>query len=391
MENFFSFFLLLFAAIFFPTIFRSLHLPWVVALILGGIIIGPHVLDFFEPNEIFSFLGQIGLVFLMFIAGLETRLGNFRKSRRGVFSISIINGFVPFVVGVSIGYLFGFGFIPSLFLGVIFISSSIAVIIPSLEATGLLGTRLGRSIVSATIVEDVISLVLLSILLQTVNPITTLPLPIFYFLLFATLVILRRFLPKIERAFAARVDGASDKFELELRTIFVALVGTVVAFEFLGLHPIIAGFFAGFVLADTINTDIMRERLRALSYGFFIPVFFVIVGAETDIGVFFGVPEALFLVLAIIVGSIGSKFASGWLGGKIAGFSSRESFLVGAATIPQLSTTLAVAFSAVELGFLRAELVTAMVMLSIVTTIVGPLLIRFFAHGIRKNNTSVVQ
>jgi len=384
MENLLSFFIVLLAAVFFPTIFRSFHVPWVVALIIGGVIIGPHVLDVFTPNEIFTFLGQIGLIFLMFMAGLETGRSNIREVKRGIFGIALINGILPFVVGFGIGYFFDFGFIASFLLGTIFVSSSIAVVIPSLESSNIIRTTLGRSIISATIVEDVVSLVLLSILLQTVDPVTSLPLPLFYLLLIAVLVILRQLLPKVGRIFRAGVIGSADTFEVELRTVLVALVGTVVAFQFLGLHPIIAGFFAGFVLADTINTDIMKERLRALSYGLFIPVFFIIVGTETDITVFLGSPQTIGLVLAIVVGSIGSKFFSGWLGGKFAGFSTRESFLVGSATIPQLSTTLAVAFSAVELGILQAELITAMVILSVVTTIVGPVLIRFFSANIKE-------
>lgn len=383
MENFLSFFLILFVGVFFPTIFRSWHVPWVVALVIGGILIGPHVLDWFEPNEVFSFLGQMGLVFLMFMAGLETHRGNFRELKRGILGISLINAIIPLAVGFGIGYAFGLGLLASLLLGIIFISSSIAVVIPSLEASGLLTTRLGRSIVSATIVEDVLSLVLLSILLQVIDPVTTLPLPLFYFLLFATLVLLRRLLPKMEQMFAVRAYEWKGTFELELRAIFVALLGTVVVFELLGLHPIIAGFFAGFVLADVIKTEEVKTRLHALSYGLFIPIFFVIIGAETDIGVLFTANETLVLVAVVVLGSVVAKFISGWLGGRIAGFSHHASLLVGAATIPQLSTTLAVVFSAVSLGLIPSGLATAMVVLSIVTTVLGPSLIRFFA---RDNN-----
>lgn len=379
MEEFFPFFLVLFAGVFFSDIFRRLHLPWVVALIVGGIVIGPHVLNVFEANDTIIFLGQIGLVFLMFMAGLETKLATFKESRRSITRLSLINGSFPFLVGLGIGFFFGYGWVASLLLGIIFVSSSIAVVIPSLEASGVLGTRLGKSIVASTIVEDVVSLILLSVLLQSTNPVTSLPLPLFYVLLFTSLFALRWVIPKIEWFFSSSLQGAKDLFQQELRSVFVILMGTVIVFEFLGLHPIIAGFFAGLVLSDSIGSDILKEKLRTISYGIFIPIFFVLIGMQANITIFGQLNGALLFVVIIVLGSIFSKFVSGWIGGRVSGFTSKESLLIGGSTIPQLSTTLAVAFMGAELGFLDKKLVTAMIVLSITTTLVSPILIRLFS------------
>lgn len=378
MEYLFPFFLILFVGVFFPAIFRSLHLPWVVALILGGIVIGPHALGLFEPNELFGFLSQLGLVFLMFMAGLEVHSESFRGAQRGIFSIALLNGLIPLALGIGAGLWLGYSLVAAFLLGIIFVSSSIAIVIPSLEASGLLHKPLGRSIVSATIVQDITSLLLLSVLLQVVNPTTALPLPAFYIMLLGVIIILRKTLPAIRRMFSFSVKPRGDVFEQELRAIFLTLIGTVVAFELLGLHPIIAGFFAGFVLAGSIQTDIVRERLRSLAYGFFIPIFFITVGAQTDISVLYNAGGALFVTSVIVATSLIAKMVSGWLGGRLAGFSSKDSLLVGAATIPQLSTTLAVVYSAVELDLLSAELETAFVVLSIVTTLIGPLLVNLW-------------
>lgn len=378
MENFLPFFLVLFAGIFFSVLFKRLHLPWVVVLILGGIIIGPHALGIFEPNPTIEFIGQIGLVFLMFMAGMETKLAAFREFRGGVFGLALINSAIPFLVGIGIGFFFGYGWIVALLLGIIFVSSSIAVVIPSLEANNLLSTRLGKTVVAATIIQDVASLVMLSILLQIINPTTALPLPLFYVLLFVSLVALRWALPKLRLFFSSGVRGAKDLFQRELRVIFAILIGTVIAFEVLGLHPIIAGFFAGLVLSGSIKSEILREKLHTISYGLFIPTFFIIVGTKTNIGIFLESSSAILLIAVIVLGSLLSKFVSGWIGGRIVGFTSSQSLLVGASTIPQLSTTLAVVFTAAALGLLDQELVAAMIVLSTVTTFLGPLLIQVF-------------
>ena len=385
MENLLPFFLILFAGIFFSALFRRLHLPWVIVLILGGIIIGPHALGIFEPNPTVEFIGQIGLVFLMFMAGMKTKLSIFKKFKGGVFGLAFINGTIPFLVGIGIGFLFGYGWIAALLLGIVFVSSSIAIVIPSLEANKLLRTRLGKSVVAATIIQDIASLVMLSVLLQILNPVTALPLPIFYILLFISLIALRWILPKLRRFFSLGVRGTKDLFQQELRVIFAILIGTVISFEILGLHPIIAGFFAGLVLSGSIKSEILKEKLHTISYGLFIPTFFIIIGTKTNLGIFLESQSAALLIVVVVLGSLLSKFASGWIGGRIIGFTSSQSLLIGASTIPQLSTTLAVAFTAAALGLLNQELIVAMVILSTVTTFVGPLLMQMFSRRIMKD------
>ena len=375
MLELFPFFIVIFAAVFFSAAFNRLHLPWVVALILGGILIGPEILGIFEPNETTTLLSEIGLVFLMFMAGLETKFGTIRKEARVSFGIAGANGIIPFIVGVGIALLFGLPPIAAALLGIIFISSSIGVVIPSLEASGVLHTRLGGMIISTTMIQDVASLLLLSILLQSVSPITTLPLPLFYGFLLLVIILLRYSIPKVRIWFREHRFTENDLFQQELRSIFVILIGTVILFELLGLHPIIGGFFAGFVLADTITSDVLREKIRTVSYGLFIPFFFITVGSNTDISVFADSSEALFITIAIIGGSIGSKFLSGYWGAKRYGFNKRESALLAVTSMPQLSTTLAVVITGFELGLLTSELVTAMIALSVVTTFVTPLLI----------------
>ena len=385
MENLLPFFLILFAGIFFSALFRRLHLPWVIVLILGGIIIGPHALGIFEPNPTVEFIGQIGLVFLMFMAGMKTKLSIFKKFKGGVFGLAFINGTIPFLVGIGIGFLFGYGWIAALLLGIVFVSSSIAIVIPSLEANKLLRTRLGKSVVAATIIQDIASLVMLSVLLQILNPVTALPLPIFYILLFISLIALRWILPKLRLFFSLGVRGTKDLFQQELRVIFPIFIGTVISFELLGLHPIIAGFFAGLVLSGSIKSEILKEKLHTISYGLFIPTFFIIIGTKTNLGIFLESQSAALLIAAVVLGSLLSKFASGWIGGRIIGFTSSQSLLIGASTIPQLSTTLAVAFTAAALGLLNQELIVAMVILSTVTTFVGPLLMQMFSRRIMKD------
>jgi len=380
MTDLLSFLIVILAGVVFSALFNRLHLPWVVALIVAGIAIGPHGLGFFEASTTIKFLSDIGLIFLMFMAGLETRLSGLRELGRDIGKLALINGLVPFVAGLGIGLALGLSPLPALLLGTIFISSSIAVVVPALEANRLMHVRLGKTIVGAAMITDIFSLVLLSFVLQTTQETANLPLFILYPLFFAFIIALRWMIPLLKTVIRPRSGQEHDLFERELRYVFIVLIGTVVLFEVLGLHSIIAGFFAGLVLSEFITSEILREKLHAISYGLFIPVFFVVIGSETNFTAFGSATTAVTLILAVVLGSIIAKFATGWLGGRWIGFSRSQSVLVGVATMPQLSTTLAVAASALTLNLFDEKMLAAIVALSIVTTFIAPILIRRLAH-----------
>ena len=376
MPGLIPFFIVIIAGLFFSHLFNRLHLPWVVALIVAGIVIGPNGLDIFRPDNTFELLGNIGLIFLMFIAGLETKASSFGKIKKGVLPIFILNSFIPFAVGLSIGIYFGYDILTSSLLGIILTSASIAVIIPSLESQGKLKTKLGQSIVATAILEDVLSLTLLFILLHTyTDTSTSIPLPLLLMFLFVLLVALKEILPKIQKQFSFIRIKKRDAFEHELRLVFVILIGTVIFFEIIGLEPIIAGFFTGMALSGTINNEVLRGKLHAISYGIFIPIFFVTIGTKTNLAQLLDNNATLFFTITLILGSLVSKFGSGWLGGKLGGFNNKESILIGVATIPHLSTALAVIFTGHTLNIIDEQLFTAMMTLTLVTTLVGPVLI----------------
>lgn len=369
------FFLVLLASVLFALAFRRFHLPWVLSLITAGVVIGPYGFELAEVTPTMTFLSEIGLIFLMFMAGLETQMSSFKAFRTGIAWLAAANGLIPLAVGVLLGYVLGFPLIASLLLGTIFMSSSIAVIIPTLEANGLIHKKLGKSIVASTIIVDVSSLILLSVLLQSVEQVTALPLPSFYIIVTLIVIGFAYILPKI-RSLIPHYRDEKDLFESEVRIIFALLIGVVVTFELLGLHPIIAGFFAGLVLSESIKSEIIIDKLRTISYGIFIPVFFVVIGMETDLKFLISDTSAWWMIVAVVCASVFSKLGSGWLGARLSGFNKSEALTVGVSTIPQLSTTLAVVFAGVELNILPPQLITAMVVLSIITTLIAPLWLR---------------
>jgi len=382
---FLAFFVIMLVGLFSASLLRRLHFPWVVSLILGGIIIGPEGLDLLEPDVTTEFIGQLGLTFLMFMAGLETQLSSFKEMGLKVVALSFVNGYLPFLLGVGLSKYFGYSPITSLLIGTVFVSSSVAVVIPTLEANNIFDLKIGKTIMTSTILQDVSSLIILSVIMQSTNPTTDLPLYVFYPLLLVAVILLRFLLPKLRSAFKF-LTSKDDIFQDELKSVFVILIGTVILFELLGLHTIIGGFFAGLVLSDTVTDKVLMGKIRAICYGIFIPTFFVLIGMYTDINVLFNIEGAWNVVYLITVGSIFAKFTSGYLGSILIGFNKKQSIYFASASIPQLSTTLAVAYSARSYGFLNAEMFTALVILSIVSTFIGPFIMNSFSRESLRTN-----
>jgi Kef-type K+ transport system membrane component KefB len=251
------------------------------------------------------------------------------------------------------------------------------VIIPSLEERGLIETEVGAVIVGATIIEDMASLFILAVIFQLSSPRTALPLPIFIAAFAGSAIALKIIIPRFEKWFFS--ERNPDKFEDEIRFVIIVMIAAVVLFEFLGVHPIIAGFLVGFILSKVVRSHRLTNKLHAISYGIFIPIFLVSIGIETDITAFISATSVLIATLAIIGGLITAKLLSGFLASRLVGFSGKTSLLIGSSSIPQLSTTLAVAFIAAELGLFDPSLEASIVVLSIVTVLITPFLIRFLA------------
>lgn len=372
--EFLPIFLILVASLAFGSAFHRFHLPWVFGLIVTGMLLGPSGFGFVEPDGTLRFLGELGLIFLMFMAGLETKLSSFRTYGIAILTTALVHGLLPFAAGCLLGAFMGLSPLSALMVGVLFMSSSVAVVIPALEETGLIGRRAGKVAVASIMLVDLACLVTLSVLLQTVRPETTLPLPLFYILVAVVTAALWFLVPKV-RGFFPHHKDERDLFESEVRIVFLILLGTVVIFEILGLHHIIAGFLSGLLLSESLKSEVLIEKLRTMSYGFFIPIFFVLVGLDTNLIAIWSTEALGFITLFVSI-AIGVKYASGWLGARVSGFVPKEAHVLGVAVTPRLATSLVIVLIAAEYALLPTIYTSAVLVLAMVTTICAPLALR---------------
>ncbi len=378
--DFAIFFIILISGLVFSEFFKRLHLPYVVALVVAGIIIGPSVLGIVALSPPLEFMGSIGIVFLMFMAGLEVRTDLLAKARKKLLAIVAINATIPALVGFTIVFFFGYEPLTALAISTIFISSSVAIVVPILEEKGFIETEMGAFIIGAVILEDIGSLFMLSFVLQTAEPTAALPLFIFIPLVIVSVIILKLLLPRMQKWFF----GIRKRLGYEEDVLFLFAVTVAVAayFEILGLHAIVAGFLVGLILSGGIRQEKTVNKLHAITYGLFIPIFLLQVGIETDLTVFLQLDAVLALVIAITAGLILSKALSGYLAGRLIKLEPKKALFVGFATTPQVSTSLAAAFTAFQLGIIDANLQTSIVILSITTVLLAPLVLSRLASKI---------
>jgi Kef-type K+ transport system membrane component KefB len=367
-----------------PELLRKFRLPAITLIILSGAMFGPHGFDIIAPNETIEFFGFLGMAFLMFTAGIETDLGVLKKKKFPIFIMALINGLIPFAVGAGITYIFGYSFLTSVLVGIIFISSSVAIIVPSMRANKRIDKLSAQMILSAVMVADMISLVALGFFFQSTNKIANLPLPIYFVILVGSIVALLYFIPRISSKVLKRRFLSDGEYERQLRFVLLVLIGTLTFFILLGVHPILASFLAGVSLSHVVQGDkkgILYKKLHTLGFGLFVPVFFFIVGMEMDLLLFKEFDVGNLFMIFLIVGLMGSKFLSGFLAGKIVHMSQKSSLFYGSISMTQLTTTLAVTYAAESIGLLDTTLVTTIILLSIITTVVGPMLASYVSRA----------
>ena len=373
------------ASFFFPVLLRRFQIPWVTAVIFAGMILGPYGLNVVHTGEIMDFFATIGLIFLMFTAGLDTQFSVLKKSGRNVVYFAGLNLVIPFITGFFVGIYLGLSPLSSLILGTCFSSSSVGLIVPMLRELDI-ESNIKSTVVSAIFLEDVISLIILAFLLNAIVPVSPIPLAIFPVVLLIFVLIVLYLIPILQE-WLFYFGPKKDAFAAGLRAVFITLALVAFMAELIGVHAMVGGFLAGLTLSDMLKKrKQLEENIVAVSYGFLIPVFLLSLGMTTNMTAIFA-PGDLLSTGLIILSLIVSKSVSGFLGGRIVGFPSKTSLGMGIMTIAQMSTTLATASLAFQYGLLTESILAGLVLLSIVTIILTPFLTKLiFGHKTEKTS-----
>ena len=355
-----------------------LKLPAVVGELLAGIIVGPAVLNLVQPTEIIKVLSDIGVIFLMFLAGLDSDLKTLKRLLRPSVLVAGFGMIVPIIIAYFTGILFAFSQVESLFLGLTFSATSVSISVAVLQEMGRLEGKEGMTILGAAVADDLLSIILLSI----VSGLTGVSEPgsnkgkdlILSLLTQAAFLILLVF---VSVYVIPRLVNLSQRLTLPVPETLVAMIIVVLASwgaEKVGLSNVIGAFFAGLALNRTSAQKTLKKNFTVIGYSSFIPIFFVSIGLNMSIK---GILNDFILFFVLVIGSVFSKLVGAGLGAKIAGFSNSSALLVGTGMVSRGEMALVVAQMGLTNHLLAPAAYSTVIGAIIMTTVVSPFLLKW--------------
>ena len=369
----FEFFVLFGVILLGPIVFTRFRLPGLVGLLLGGFVIGPHGLGLINAgNHTVPELGHLGLLYLMFVAGLELDLRVLREYGRAAVALGLLAFAIPFTLGVAAGLSLGWSLAAFCLLGAL-LSSHTLLTYPTLRDAGLGANPAVASAVGATVLTDTLALIVLALVAGTETGSGSPAVLVGEIVLgFAVLLVVGLgVLPRVVDVALRRWGG--DRVTRYLLVI-VALLFMAVLAEVFGIESIVGAFFAGLALNRLVpNEGPSMERVEFFGSAVFVPVFVVSIGLLLDPSVMF-TAETLGLAALISVAALGGKSAACWLAGALLGFSRPERLAMFVLTAPQAAATLAVTLIGFEIGLFGTTVVNAVLVLILVSIVVSALL-----------------
>lgn len=356
-------------------------IPAVIGQLLVGIVLGPALLNWVHPNEFIHIFSEIGVIILMFIAGLESDLTLLRKYLRPSVIVALLGVLVPMALIYPVGLWFGLTQFESLFLSVIFAATSVSISVAVMKELNLLDSKSGSTVLGAAVVDDVLAVVLLSIMvsvLGTTSSTTQIPLALTFFeqlIYFVAIYFIVRFIAPI-------LAKLGTKLLIPVGPTLMAMIlcfGMAYIADLIGLSAVIGAFFAGIAIAQTHVAHEVDQSIEPIGYAIFIPVFFVSIGLNMSLA---GIEHDLLLIVVLTVVATLTKLLGAGSGAKLSGFTLDESYLVGAGMVSRGEMALIIAQIGYQAKLISGDYYSAIITAVILTTLLAPFLLKYAARRI---------
>lgn len=369
---------------------RKIHMPAVVGALVAGVILGPSCLNLITltggTGVFLEQMAELGVILLMFNAGLETDLSELKKNGVASFVTALIGVIVP-LIGGFLGYAFFFHtdfsdydeVLKAVFVGVVLTATSVSITVETLREMGKLKGKVGTTILGAAVIDDIIGIIVLTIVTSlkdtSVSPITVVLKIVLYFVFIAVLIFV---LTKLK----VFVEEQDEKRRTAIICVALCFILSYISEEYFGIADITGAYFAGLMLCTMKVGPYVARRCEIPSYLIFSPVFFASVGLKVTLG---GMDASIWIfAIILLVIAILSKVVGCGLGAKICGCTGKEAFQVGIGMISRGEVALIVAQKGYASGMLDDVLFAPIVLVVIVTTLITPILLKL----VMKDNDS---
>lgn len=363
-------------------VIRKFNIPQVVGALIGGILLGPSVLGIVDDSEFLHHLAEIGVILLMFIAGMETDINSLVKNGKASLIIAFLGVIVPVGGGTllsSFSGVVGNHWVEWVFVGIILSATSVSITVATLKEMGKLNTKISDTLLGAAIIDDIIGIIALaaisgfSKMSADKGGLETVALTTFKIFLFCAFAIIMWFVFSkfFSKWFAETEKGLQRYAIISITTCFLFSFAAEYLF---GVANIIGAFLAGLIFSDNSKNSYILDKCDVLSYLFFAPIFFASIGLKVNLQSI-NAPVLLFSVLLTVV-AIATKLIGCGLGAKIGGFTTRESLSIGAGMVSRGEVALIVASKGIALGIVGTSILPPVILMVLLTTILAPLLIK---------------
>jgi len=362
-----------------PLLSERLHLPGIIGIIIGGIFIGPHGFRLLEAGDRMEFLSTIGLIYLMFNAGLEVDIHQFIRVRNRAFVFGLLTFFFPQIFGMGLGQLLGMDWLGSILLGSAFASHTL-IAFPILTHLGVTRNEAVAVTAGATVLTDIGAFVILAIVLGAKAGELKIGYFVQLFTLLAIFIGLVLFaLPRLGKMFLQRFHGPAIEFQFVLVVLFV----TALTAELIGVHEVVGAFLAGLAINVTLpRHSPVSGHVLFVGESFFIPVFLLYSGMITDPLTFLKTPQTVLVALGVTVVAYVSKWIAAWLTGRLFKYSRAELLTTYGLSHAQAAVTIPTLVIGLQVGLFDTTLFNAAILMILLTSITSPLIVQRFAPGL---------
>ncbi|AID45224.1 Na(+)/H(+) antiporter [Candidatus Arthromitus sp. SFB-mouse-Japan] len=363
---------------FLGSITNKLRLTNVVGALIAGIILGPSVLKIVSYDTFWEYAANIGVILLMFNAGLETDIDHLKKVGLSSFLIALLGVIIPLIAGFSIGYfVMNLSYLDSLFLGIIFTPTSVSITSQTLKDLKVFSSKSGSAIMGAAIIDDILGVFILTLFGGSLGQEVKIQSVIIGLLLFFVFVfLLIKFLPPFLNNLSINKD---HKHRMPLYALILCFAIAFISEEFFHVTSIIGAYLTGIVFSKYVFQHTVYKQLNYLSYFIFSPIFFASIGMQTTLSSFN--KTVIIFTLILFIGAALSKFISCFITSKVLGYNFMDSSRIGAGMISRGEVALIIINIGIANQILSENLISPLIIVVILTTIVTPILLsRLYAN-----------
>jgi Kef-type K+ transport system membrane component KefB/nucleotide-binding universal stress UspA family protein len=363
-----------------PTLLERLQIPGLVGLVLSGVVLGPNGWNIIHTElPTMNLLADVGLIYLMFVAGLEVEMEQFRRRKNRSLGYGSFTFGVPFLLGTLAGRVFGFEWNAAILIGSLFASHSLLAY-PILNRLGVVNNEAVTVTIGATIFTDIGALMVLAVCVAihagqfNIWQIISL----LGWITVYSVIVLAGFDWAGKEFFRRSGEDEGNQFLFVLLSVFLAAVGA----QLIGIEKIVGAFLAGLAVHEAVGEGPVKEKVVFVGSVLFIPIFFVNLGILLDLPRFMQNVGTLKLALFVVLGLIASKFIAAYLAKLVYHYNWQETLTMWSLSMPQVGATLATTLVGYRAGLLPPSVLNSVVVLMLVTSTLGPMITSRVASGL---------